>query len=131
MIFTQGPYHLPPSHVSRQLLVVLYIVSPKAGERIASRSVRVIRGGKKPFVVLEASSTAEGSGVSGPIPTSPWAKTCRGRKIIAAKDIAVQIVIDLVILRIFNVLNDAATFICELSDFSDLKHEQEACSHSY
>jgi hypothetical protein len=45
-------------------------------------------------------------------------------------DIAVQIVIDLVMIRIFNVLNDAATFICELSDFSDLEHEKAACSHS-
>lgn len=47
------------------------MVSPSAGFKIASLSVLVRRGGKKPLLVLYTSNIAEGLGVSVPMPI--WA----------------------------------------------------------
>jgi hypothetical protein len=60
---------LVPFHVSRQLIVVLKITNPIAGDDIPFRSEVVILGGKNPFEVEDKSSTAELSGDKVLIPT--------------------------------------------------------------
>ena len=45
------------------------MTNPVALETILSRSVEVMRGGKKPCVVLVRSNAAEASGIEVPIPT--------------------------------------------------------------
>jgi hypothetical protein len=56
---------------SKLFVVILNITNPEAGLLIASRSVVVIRGGKKPFVVEVTSNCAEGAilAVATPMPT--------------------------------------------------------------
>lgn len=56
-------------YTSTQLSVVLYIMSPFAGANIASRSVRLIRGGRKPCDLEYTSNAADGSGTAVFIPT--------------------------------------------------------------
>ena len=56
------------------------MVSPVAGETIASRCAVVIRGGKKPLVIELASNTAEASGVAVPIPTCAYKHICSKTK---------------------------------------------------
>jgi hypothetical protein len=58
--------------ISKLLVVVLKIIKPVAGLAMASRCAVVIRGGKKPLVVLFRSNTADPAGVVVPIPTF-WA----------------------------------------------------------
>jgi hypothetical protein len=60
--------------------VIQYDINPSAGFAIAFISSEVIRGGKKPLVVLVTSSAEEGAGVVVPIPT--WA---RPTKLVAIK----------------------------------------------
>jgi hypothetical protein len=58
--------------VSRLFVEVLNITKPVAGVTIKLRSAVVIRGGKKPLVVLFRSNTADAAGVVVPMPTF-WA----------------------------------------------------------
>jgi hypothetical protein len=58
-----------PLNTSKQLMVVLYIISPSTG--LFGRFALAIRGGKKPLVVLLTSNSAEACGVLVPMPT--WA----------------------------------------------------------
>jgi len=53
-------YHPVPLNVSKQLMVILYIVSPSAG--LLGRLALDIRGGKKPLLVLLTSSSADECG---------------------------------------------------------------------
>ena len=65
----QISFHPLPIKKFKQLVAVLKITKPIAGDVIASRCMVVIRGGKNPCVELEISSFAEAFGLVVPMPT--------------------------------------------------------------
>ena len=76
IIYYQKFFHVAPLYVcitpvlaSVAVQSVQNKVNPVAGLEIASLCVVVIRGGKKPFVVLLISNAADATGVVVPMPT--------------------------------------------------------------
>jgi len=75
------PVHADPSQNCGAPSVILKMISPVAGEPIASHFVAVMRGGRKPRVVLDSSNSADAFGSEVPIPTLPSSRSGAGIKL--------------------------------------------------